>query len=73
MIPSKFNFAYFLYVLFLVYIHGILFYRWLNGAQFVASFETELYVYFLFRESAVEYINCGKVRLIEIFLQFFYF
>jgi len=36
--------------------------RWLNDPQFVGSFETEDHVYFLFRESAVEYINCGKVR-----------
>ncbi|KAJ8681905.1 hypothetical protein QAD02_017697 [Eretmocerus hayati] len=34
--------------------------KWLNDPQFVGSFETEEYVYFLFRESAVEYINCGK-------------
>ncbi|XP_043266861.1 semaphorin-5A isoform X2 [Venturia canescens] len=34
--------------------------RWLNDPQFVGSFETEEHVYFLFRESAVEYINCGK-------------
>ncbi|XP_017889884.1 semaphorin-5A [Ceratina calcarata] len=34
--------------------------RWLNDPQFVGSFETEDHVYFLFRESAVEYINCGK-------------
>ncbi|XP_020295155.1 semaphorin-5A isoform X2 [Pseudomyrmex gracilis] len=34
--------------------------KWLNDPQFVGSFETEDYVYFLFRESAVEYINCGK-------------
>ncbi|KAG5319898.1 SEM5B protein, partial [Acromyrmex heyeri] len=33
---------------------------WLNDPQFVGSFETEDHVYFLFRESAVEYINCGK-------------
>lgn len=36
-------------------------FRWLNDPQFVGSFETEDHVYFLFRESAVEYINCGKV------------
>lgn len=36
--------------------------KWLNEPQFVGSFETDAYVYFLFRESAVEYINCGKVR-----------
>uniref|UniRef100_A0A2S2NLA8 Semaphorin-5A n=1 Tax=Schizaphis graminum TaxID=13262 RepID=A0A2S2NLA8_SCHGA len=34
--------------------------KWLNEPQFVGSFETDAYVYFLFRESAVEYINCGK-------------
>lgn len=36
---------------------------WLNEPQFVGSFETESYVYFLFREGAVEYMNCGKVIL----------
>lgn len=36
---------------------------WLNNPQFVGSFETENFVYFLFRETAVEYINCGKVSL----------
>lgn len=36
--------------------------RWLNDPQFVGSFETEDHVYFLFREIAVEYINCGKVN-----------
>jgi len=36
--------------------------KWLNEPQFVGSFETSDFVYFLFRESAVEYINCGKVR-----------
>ncbi|XP_071451288.1 semaphorin 5c-like [Hetaerina americana] len=34
--------------------------KWLSQPQFVGSFETERHVYFLFRESAVEYINCGK-------------
>mgnify|MGYP005983464147 CR=1 FL=1 len=34
---------------------------WLNDPQFVGSFETENFVYFLFREAAVEYMNCGKV------------
>ncbi|KAJ8941245.1 hypothetical protein NQ314_010443 [Rhamnusium bicolor] len=33
---------------------------WLNEPQFVGSFETEKFIYFLFREAAVEYINCGK-------------
>ncbi|XP_024085624.1 semaphorin-5B isoform X1 [Cimex lectularius] len=35
--------------------------NWLNEPQFVATFETDAFVYFLFRESAVEYINCGKI------------
>jgi len=35
--------------------------KWLNDPQFVGSFETDAYVYFLFREGAVEYMNCGKV------------
>ena len=35
--------------------------KWLNDPQFVGSFETDAYVYFLFREDAVEYMNCGKV------------
>ncbi|KAL1492641.1 hypothetical protein ABEB36_010871 [Hypothenemus hampei] len=34
---------------------------WLNDPEFVASFETHDFVYFLFKETAVEYINCGKV------------
>lgn len=40
--------------------------KWLNEPQFVGSFETDAYVYFLFRESAVEYINCGKVRTVRL-------
>ncbi|KAL1122703.1 hypothetical protein AAG570_003030, partial [Ranatra chinensis] len=35
--------------------------RILNRPQFVGSFETPSYVYFLFREVAIEYINCGKI------------
>lgn len=34
---------------------------WLNEPQFVGSFENDKFVYFVFREAAVEYINCGKV------------
>ena len=30
--------------------------------DFVSSLEDEKHVYFFLRESAVEYINCGKVR-----------
>lgn len=41
--------------------------KWLNDeAQFAGSFETDKYVYFVFREPAVEYINCGKVSLYSI-------
>ncbi|XP_058985154.1 semaphorin-5A isoform X1 [Musca domestica] len=34
--------------------------NWLNNPQFVGSFEAGDFVYFLFREPAMEYINCGK-------------
>lgn len=35
--------------------------KWINSdANFVFSFEFEKHVYFLFRETAVEYLNCGK-------------
>lgn len=33
---------------------------WLAQPDFVASFETADHVYFLFREAAIEYMNCGK-------------
>ena len=32
------------------------------GPDFVTSVEDGDYVYFFFREQAVEYINCGKVN-----------
>lgn len=38
--------------------------KWLNDPQFVGSFEAGEFVYFIFRETAVEYINCGKVIII---------
>jgi hypothetical protein len=34
---------------------------YLSAPDFVSSTEDEDYVYFFFREAAVEYINCGKV------------
>ncbi|XP_068619537.1 semaphorin 5c [Battus philenor] len=34
--------------------------NWLNEPQFVGSFEDDYFVYFVFREVAVEYLNCGK-------------
>jgi hypothetical protein len=30
--------------------------------DFVSSLEDDDHVYFFFREAAVEYINCGKVK-----------
>ena len=33
----------------------------LNSPDFVSTVEDEDHVYFFFRESAVEHINCGKV------------
>lgn len=35
--------------------------KWLNSPQFVGSFEAGDFVYFVFREVAVEHINCVKV------------
>ena len=36
-------------------------YKWLNSdANFLLSFEYEAFVYFIFRESAVEFMNCGR-------------
>lgn len=35
--------------------------KWLNDPQFVGSFEHQDFVYFIFRERALEYVNCGKV------------
>lgn len=43
---------------------------WLNEPQFVGSFETNSFVYFLFREAAVEYINCGKVSFSIVLSKF---
>ncbi|ELU01896.1 hypothetical protein CAPTEDRAFT_100167, partial [Capitella teleta] len=34
--------------------------RWLNEPNFVSTYEINESVYFFFRETAVEYINCGK-------------
>lgn len=36
-------------------------YFWFLGPNFVSSFTQGDFVYFFFRETAVEYINCGKV------------
>ncbi|XP_031333209.1 semaphorin-2A [Photinus pyralis] len=34
--------------------------KWLDKPNFVGSFDIGEYVFFFFRETAVEYINCGK-------------
>ncbi|KAH9498690.1 Semaphorin-5B [Bulinus truncatus] len=34
--------------------------HWLNDPSFISAFEIDSFVYFVFRETAVEYINCGK-------------
>jgi len=34
--------------------------KWLDKPNFVGSFDVGDYVFFFFRENAVEYINCGK-------------
>uniref|UniRef100_T1JFR9 Semaphorin-2A n=1 Tax=Strigamia maritima TaxID=126957 RepID=T1JFR9_STRMM len=34
--------------------------KWLDKPNFVGSYDIGEYVYFFFRETAVEYINCGK-------------
>lgn len=42
----------------------------LPAPDFVNTISDEDYVYFFFREQAVEYINCGKVKM--IYLVFFF-
>lgn len=32
--------------------------------DFVSSYEISDYIYFFFRETAIEYINCGKVQAV---------
>ncbi|XP_070535820.1 semaphorin-5A-like isoform X2 [Ptychodera flava] len=34
--------------------------KWLSEPNFVSSYEIGPYIYFYFRETAVEYMNCGK-------------
>ncbi|KAK2185175.1 hypothetical protein NP493_244g03029 [Ridgeia piscesae] len=34
--------------------------KWLNEPNFVSTYEIGDFIYFFFRETAVEYINCGK-------------
>ncbi|XP_077993050.1 semaphorin-5A-like isoform X2 [Glandiceps talaboti] len=34
--------------------------KWLSEPNFVSSYEIGSYIYFYFRETAVEYMNCGK-------------
>lgn len=35
----------------------------ISGPNFVSSFAYQDYVFFFYRETAVEYMNCGKVKL----------
>lgn len=43
--------------------------KWLDDPQFVGSFETNHFVYIVFRENAIEYTNNGKVHQhLHIFL-----
>ncbi len=37
------------------------------GPDFVGAVEDEDFVYFFFREEAVEFMNCGKVSLKKFF------
>lgn len=34
--------------------------HWLNDPSYISAYEIDNFVYFFFRETAVEYINCGK-------------
>lgn len=34
--------------------------KWLSEPNFVSSFEIDNFIYFFFRETAIEFINCGK-------------
>ncbi|KAK6182805.1 hypothetical protein SNE40_010402 [Patella caerulea] len=34
--------------------------KWLNEPNFISTYEIEGFIYFFFRETAVEFINCGK-------------
>lgn len=49
--------------------------RQLNNPSFVNSLRYEDYAFFFYRETAVEYMNCGKVNkyLISPYLLFCYF
>ena len=45
-------------------------YHIFSEPDFVSSLEDENHVYFFFRESAVEYMNCGKVNIsfVDVFV-----
>lgn len=40
--------------------------KWLSEPTFITTFESSGFVYFIFRENAVEYLNCGKRALSRI-------
>ena len=46
--------------------------RWILAPDFVSSMTQRDFVYFFFRETAVEYINCGKVNISFLFLRYLY-
>nr|XP_054750058.1 semaphorin-5A-like [Lytechinus pictus] len=47
--------------------------KWLNNPNFVSSYEIGPYVYFFFRETAVEFSNCGQVSLNRVLINHFTF
>ena len=54
--------SYFLCKCFWQWQNNCFFKNFISEPDFVHSIDHEDYVYFFFRESAVEYINCGKVN-----------
>lgn len=43
----------------------------LNEPQFVGSFEDDYFVYFVYREIAVEHMNCGNVSIFLLIIKYF--
>lgn len=48
-------------------------FRCISAPNFISSFTQDDFVYFFFRETAVEYINCGKVSFFFLFSFSFWF
>ena len=51
--------------------HVYTFISFISAPNFVSSMTQGDFVYFFFRETAVEYINCGKVICLDFTLLFF--